>query len=196
MTMKALVPIILCVATGIIELLADGNLVRNGNFEDGIEGWKYVVENGRATLFVPELLAWEQKDTAGGSKGSLKVTIPSPDTIAEKTGGYRQKTHGSGTACPLQMSIKAGENIKVRFAAKSLDGSTWLHVCRHNEGKSAAVVELESDWKTFEVTLLLDYDTAALLFGLVKNSSRNTAIEDMVEGTFLLDNVEVLTIDN
>ncbi|MBI4025859.1 MAG: hypothetical protein HY360_12815 [Verrucomicrobia bacterium] len=168
----------------------DENLIRNGDFEDDITGWVFA----NFTKRFPDALAWEEKDTEGKSRGALKVTMPAPEALEEKSPWQ------TGAVCTLLGKLDPEtEVIKIKFAAKSLDESPFLFITRLHGGGGGQSVELEPGWKKFEVIISTAHADNALVFTLIgkpfagAGPGAGPGASPVAEGAFLLDNVEVTT---
>lgn len=169
------------------------NLLDNGGFEEGLDGWSFILSSNQkddsgaalpAKGRTEELLSWE-KGGAQGSKGCLKVTMPP----AEKPALTPWST---GAVCGWRTKIGTAETIRVSFEAKGAEGGEILALsCLYGAApgtKGGGSVTLESGWKKFEV--LLGGPWKNIVFALV------TPQGNCDEGDFWIDNVVVSITDS
>ncbi len=168
-------------AMNALGVVASENLIKNGTFEDGSYGYKFQTTKGE----VPDALTW--MDTGGNPGACLKVTIPK-----EAAGAMRCHVAGVSYEFP---TVPVGKTLKIRFSAKGLKGSDILMVCRAYGGNLSTFV-LEPKWQTYEIEWPLQLVTGGILFNLVEKEvlpgrEEQYGLPFIVEGEFLLDNVEV-----
>lgn len=179
-------------------LSAEENILSNGNFERerqtvDWEGMKYAVEGTGADGFVtaPEMVEWVDEGY-DGSQGALKATIAfQPDFV--------YKANQAGVRTLLKRPVPKGTNIRLKFAAKSVEGSPYLFVTRFTGGGAIdAPIELSKEWKEYDVVIPLSEDGTLLVFNLVGSEHALDSLQgpspvtpDLAEGVFLIDQVTV-----
>ncbi len=168
----------LCLLTGVCAVAntASGaeNLVTNGNFDKGTEGWLGVKQHTPG----PEFISLEANDGVGDTKGCLKVSFASVDDTCVPW--------MTGALLTLKESVPPNCKMKISFSAKSLKGSRNLVVHRSSGGGSTAIAKLSDQWQEFELFLTSKHETPIILFSIV--GEQGGAVE---KGEFLLDNVSV-----
>ena len=161
------------------------NLVKNGDFETGINDWSGTkLVSGEVTP-APDFISWETKDVKTGSKGSLRIKIK----LGDNEGGSGWNT---GVICTLQDIVPDNSVLKVSFFARKISGPDSIAVCRTYGSAGMTMVELSgTDWKHYEVDLPITVATQYIIFAPVDG---NCTTKD---GEFLLDDVvvEVKTTD-
>lgn len=131
---------------------------------------KPVVVDGAITGWTPapEFLAWRQADPEqdGFSGPVLRVSLTGPFI----KGAWSQH---AGAIWQLPRAIPAGQAFTVRFKARRLEGSPHLTVLRTWGGaKPWATIEIDADWRDYEVTLEPQFDTDRITFSLVPRKGR------------------------
>jgi hypothetical protein len=172
---------------------ADQPILINGFFERGIEQWVGQYVNN--TLPDPKvertttMLAWEQKDTAGKSAGALRVTL-------EGMAKLQARSHNAGAAGMISQNLKAGEEVQVTFKAKSISGGAILKVSRLWGQQTGSVrASLTKEWQSFTLRIVPRHDTEGLLFTLITGEDPDPmAIDEVVDGVFLLDDIVVTPV--
>ncbi len=182
--MKCLILAIgLCISMS-LTARAQENLVANGDFEQDLGSWmgqKLSAEDDSKGIPAPEIISWEQKDVAHGSKGALKYTL-------KEDPQFFYRSHNSGAICTLTEIVPAGKTLKIIFQAKGLEGSSILSIAR-SWGGASATVRLGNNWDKYEIKLKMPYETSSLTFSLVPKAKNE--IQACAEGSFLLDDVMI-----
>jgi hypothetical protein len=168
----------LCLLTGVCAVAntASGaeNLVTNGNFDKGTEGWRGFKKDAN----VPEFISLEANDGVGDTKGCLKVSFANvDDTCAPWV---------TGALLTLKESVPSNCKMKISFSAKSLKGSRNLVVHRNAGGGSTEIAKMSDQWQQFDLFLTSKHETPFILFSIV--GEQGGSVE---KGEFLLDNVSV-----
>lgn len=180
--------LLLCFLFPLVALAQDGeNILSNGGFVSGIDGWWFNVVRDDQILHEDSRLSWETKDTYGKSKGALRVTMPNPENPP-------LRGHNTGAVCASDIKVDwTTKRVKVRFAAKSIGDSAVLFVSPLWGGPKALGVVLTPEWKVYEMDFIParpEVKTKAeVIFSLVKNDRGDNRL---AEGAFLLGQVEIL----
>ena len=181
------------------------NLIRNDDFEKGIKHWKgflsdYLKESDDAPK-AETLLTWEQKDTADDSEGSLRLEFSNFDKLST---GYEDAGVTGSLKSPVQFALQYSgrgwivnqhKALSIKLDAKRLKGSPYLLVCypgKVDDGLTG--VELEDEWKTYEMTLTPGEKTKQLLFTLAAQPASAGANNEVANGTVLLDNIRIYEV--
>jgi|ETNmetMinimDraft_26_1059896.scaffolds.fasta_scaffold01752_4 hypothetical protein len=161
------------------------NIVKNGNFTDGIDGWQpsriRVIDGQSKSEKDPEMLAFEKSDGVGDPEGCLHVRL-------RKMGkGYACWT--TGAVARFGKPAPKGAKIKVSFDARTISGARRLTARRLMGGSGMKPVTLTEEWQHFEGGWTLGYDTPFIVFALLPPEF--VAQQYVQQGEFLLDNVAV-----
>ncbi|MHB9130180.1 MAG: hypothetical protein ACYDBB_03700 [Armatimonadota bacterium] len=183
------------------QVVAPANLCVNGDFETGITGW-----TGQLTDNNAEKRKGQQKDYPSWEKIDTDVKAAAPGAKAEKSAGALKVTlqdipaksmgHQTGVLCHLNMSVKAVDtDLQVTFSAKLLEpAEANLQVVRTWGGGGADPVNLTHEWKRYRVYIPMGFDAQDIMFSLIEPNTEGGSFHTVINGTFLLDNVEVTTI--
>ena len=173
------------------------NLLANGSFDEGVEGWEgRLVDRQRDNERIDrpdfvEHIVKEPDDEANGRderRGVLQITL-------EDLGYVNPVAHQSGVHVRLTEPVPAGARLRIRFDARSLGGSNRLRITRAWGGSSYdRLPELTERWQRHEVILSLDFDTSHLIWSLVEGE-RGAARNRVAVGRCQIDNVHVSVID-
>ncbi len=155
----------------------------NGTFEENTDGWRgqLFAEGGQRFRPAEAMIAWEQRDTAGGSRGALRVTTP-PPPVPECV------SLNCGVLGKLNQLVPPRIKLKITFAAKALGETRYLAVGRL-WGGGGGVVALANDWQQRTVLLKADYEIDELVFTPV--TQEGPWHQTMAAGTFLLDDLRI-----
>jgi hypothetical protein len=161
------------------------NIVKNGIFANGIDGWQpsriRVLDGQSKSEKDPEMLAFEKSDGVGDPKGCLHVRL-------RKMGkGYACWT--TGAVARLGKPAPKGAKIKVSFHARTISGARRLTARRLMGGSGMKPVTLTEEWQHFEGGWTLGYGTPFIVFALLPPEF--VAQQYVQQGEFLLDNVTV-----
>ena len=170
----------LCLATGLCvtanTALGAENLVVNGTFDSGIEGWRAWSDNADA---LPSI-SFVADDGVGDKKGCLKVSF-------DKSAGD-MVPWTLGAIMNFSQQQPPNFKVKISFSAKSLKGSRKLLISRPSGGGATEAVEMTDKWQQFEVQFSSKFETPFLAFAIIDPSSGKVD-----KGEFLLDNVSITT---
>ena len=120
------------------------NLIRNGSFEEDIEGWSWVLGKGAGATF--------EYSSEGVDKGSLEIDIISSTGFDYDVRPYYQASE----------PIKKGEHYGLSFYAKtSAPGRFWVAVNRSEKPWTHYVgntFSLSTDWQLYELSFVAPED--------------------------------------
>lgn len=170
----------LLVAAGAFPAFANENLVPNGDFATGLDGWIFVLRDVDGERQIDDFhLEWLSTD------GAMQVTMPAIDEV-------RHRAHRTGASTSLATQFEPGQKIKIQFSAMRVDGAPYLMVTRAHGGGQANIVRLEQgEWREFEVFDVVEFEQYHPLFMLVGQPASDSPNIVTAEGTFAIRDVIV-----
>lgn len=164
---------------------AGENLVKNSDFENGIDDWYGMkLSSEDKPTKDNSILLWEKNDTFENSKGCLRVNLN------KISSSEKWLSHNSGAVCKFNNSVPKDTIVKISFYAKSISGSKFLNVNRKWGGEHKTF-EISDKWNKYEFETSFSYDTGEIVFNLVGKILGEKDIVYIEKGEFLIDNVSV-----
>lgn len=191
--LKGMICVVLVVTLSVLAYAGD-NLLKNGDFQNGIEGGSFLRmvkdSNGKDKVERDNsVLSWETEDGVEGKKGCLHYKLTS-----DKAGtGFSYETGATKDVKDSPYAIPAGKTVKVSCYAKSLSGTTYITLSMHGGvGKdisSYPVFELpEGQWIKCETTIEPQkYDKGGPIISIVKDKDNGMIKSE--SGDILIDGI-------